>query len=294
MNINIVLTKSLTEMLCTLPALRWASQNTPWVSNFNVVYSEAHEGILKNLLKPYSNITLMDYERAVEELTGSPAFKLDSNHSTYLRKHIIDHAFHTVIDVDVPKIPGVRSPIMFDTDSLPPPLFVGSPFSHCVLVQAASNIKNKFFKPEEFENFLRYLISLNLVPVLIGNSKNPIGEPEGCVDLTNNLTLEQIASLMYDVGRFIGFDGDLVHLAASVPRCKIISVYTSVSPIHSAPDLGPERLRVVTPSDPNFCGHCQTKHHLLIGADFSNDFHPSGHCALNIDKDIIKELDFIL
>lgn len=152
-------------------------------------------------------------------------------------------------------------------------------------------VPGKYWNP-----IIEHVRSKGLTPVFLGKSVVETGNASNIhtkfdpavrydlgLDLRDQTTLMQAASVMSRAACVIGHDNGLLHLAGCTPTVPIVFGYNLASPEHrepKRPHLGPGNgvFNVTVSREELACIHCQSTFNFLIGYNFRSCFYSDLAC----------------
>lgn len=156
--------------------------------------------------------------------------------------------------------------------------------------------------PGKYWNYvIDHVKKLGFTPVFLGKSVVTTGNQKnihtdfdrdidfsGGVDLRNNTSLVQAASIMSRAAVVIGHDNGLLHLAGCTD-VPIVFGYNLASPEHREPRRPSGRVYNVSLTDKELaCNHCQSKTNFVIGYNFRECFYGDNKCIDMLFEDEAK------
>lgn len=177
---------------------------------------------------------------------------------TAMRTHPVDYGFHVLCDRHIyrrndKKYLSIGDGVPIEKFHLP---------KYYVCISAAATHPVKTMPLETMTAIVHWLIGRGYTPVFLGKESNDCGidgksisakhyvlDYPGCIDLTNQTSLLESASIIAQSACMIGMDGGLIHLAGCTD-VPIVAGYTLVDPIHVAPIRSEDpnwRFRAVEP-----------------------------------------------
>lgn len=221
---------------------------------------------------------LTEYGKMPDEFNNLPATRFGMRPS-YLSWHLLDHAFHYVVD----QPPPFRFTPRLERNLLPERteidlMFPGgkAPTQYAVITSNYTAKVRMFDQAWKVSEYLNE--SWKLPVVYLGKSYNktgvmvtksglardtgvtsqdrdlPLGEQY--IDLRDETSLIEAAAILADASVVVGVDNGLMHLAASVGAPTVMG-YTTVEPHHRRPYDVPHV--EVIPSDDLDCRFCQSR-----------------------------------
>ncbi len=142
-----------------------------------------------------------------------------------------------------------------------------------------------------WQYLVEYIKSIGLIPVFLGKAVVTTGNATNIhtrfsddidyacgVDLRNQTSLMQAASIMSRAAFVVGHDNGLLHLAGCTD-VPIVFGYNLASPEHREPRRPVGRVYNVTLSNEELaCNHCQSRTNFVIGFNFRECFYGDTRC----------------
>ena len=227
-----------------------------------------------------------------------------NSHSS-MSTHLVDHAFHTLMDKQVEikhknylKINPSRIPYLVPT------------LSKYVVVCTGYTALVREFLPDYINDVVKYIKSKGYKVVFLGNKNSTVGggkeslvgEFDGSIDFTQGInlidktTLLESAKVIAMSSCVVGMDNGLVHVAGCT-NVPIVVGYTTVKPEHRMPyrndELGWNCFPVV-PEKSLECRFCQSNWE-FVQWDFRKCFYSDYKCVEMLKPELyIEQLEKIL
>ena len=142
----------------------------------------------------------------------------------------------------------------------------GIDFSKCVILIATYRDKQRTILGSELTKIAEYVYSKGLTPVYVGRTgaisiwKNNLAKtdfeyPGYGIDLRNDTSFLELASIMDQSKAIVGMDGGPIHIAFTT-NTPVVCGFTTVSPELRIPYRGIAKTEAVTPNI--FCNFCES------------------------------------
>jgi ADP-heptose:LPS heptosyltransferase len=257
------------DHICRLPAINYIQKNYPWVSitcHVPKYFVELGQNVLPKVIWRAFQGTKIEVPEHHKVVVARDA---EAN-TTSLRRHLVDHAFNTIVDED---------PHNEDKNYLAINEVDVSSFNlpeKFVVVTTGYTSKTREWKAEVTNEVVEWIISQGYVPVFMGKHEAYTGLEKNDVlkgnfsdqinfdrglDLRDKTSLVEAASIMKKSSAVVGLDNGLLHLAG-MTEVPIVAGFTTVHPAHRLPYrngiLGHNAIGITPPEDLG-CRFCQSK-----------------------------------
>lgn len=278
---------ALGDMITSLPALIYARGGVPDEVKLTVYVPPWQVDLVRHLLRPYGEFEVCDlndvplqYKDRLEEwgrYIPSSMNSVASNTFTRNRVHMVDFAFHCLIDARPENAQQRSYPTRAD---LGPEKFTDGLRPYVVFPVGATS-DNKLFKAAVMNPIIDWIAEKGYVPVFVGTKMShtraqmgdKLGEqlvirdefdklelPSGAVDLRERTSLLELRDVLGHAAAVVGVDGGTLHLAGTTDT-NIIYAMGTTTPNHRyiARNGNPNhKIRYVGPRDLE-CTGCQSR-----------------------------------
>jgi len=255
---------SMGDVIATAPIVKWAIENLHKETEYTVLvypqFEEFFEFVPKERIKPYGikhtfpSSYLIRYLNTLGLPAGTPR-------NTSMRMHLSQFASLKLLDrfIDVKHmqyLPLREVPIdHFQVD-----------LKRAVLIVTTHRDDVRQWPKETVEEIVSWLLKNNYQPVYVGKVddsafwkdsplKASFEPPTGGVDLRNETSILELATLAKYSRAVIGVDSGPIHLAATT-EVPIVCGYTTVSPEHRFPPRAKGKFYAIEPNIA--CQYCQS------------------------------------
>jgi hypothetical protein len=312
--LNVLFKKGgLGDTIARLPSVNYILDTSPHIEEVRLVVQDYATDYCSEVLKKYGSrikvFGLKDLDEVLSE-KGIPGMMTDSNHHTTLRSHLTDHAFHTIVDVQL-KEEDVRYKNYLIPEDLECFKVDGLPEKYVVITTGFTAAVREWI-PSSINKVVEYIINtLKYEVVFLGKRQNFFWGEQGItegtfrqeidfskgIDLRDSTTLLEASYILSKASAVVGVDNGLLHLAAaSNPEVPIIAGFTSVDPEHRLPYRRDKKgYKCLTVVPKIACKFCQTKLHFLYNFDFRNCFYKDFKCRQELTvEDFCDKIDIVL
>lgn len=296
--------------ICRLTAVKYL-RDTQQHLNLHVWVPDYFLDLAKNLVP---GIDIQPFSNKDKFKTGIAGRQTDNDNHTLMASHLIDQAFHTLVDqqVDIQYKNYCQlnlNPISIKKFNLP---------KKYVIVTTGFTSEVREMLPKTTNEIVDYIISKGYEVVFLGSKVaytgiDEIGNIEGSfskqidytkgINLIDKTTLLEAGKVIANAKAIIGLDNGLIHLAGTTDTA-IVAGFTTVNPDHRAPirknQYGYNFYPVVPPENLK-CRFCQSNWAHVYNHSFKTCFYKEKkldkeiQCTKQLTSDLyIKELEKII
>lgn len=293
------------DYIAAMTAIKYVRDNFKFV-DIHLFCPDFFVELAQNLVP---KITVVPYSKLNEYWDENCPAKQIKNEHTSLATHLVDHAFHVLVNKEVKA--EHKNYCRLDTKNVNLSKF-NLPERY-VVVTTGFTATVREMVPETVNGIVDWLLSKNITPVFLGNKQAPVGVrneklignfkdtinfSKG-INLIDQTSLVEAGAVIAGAQAIVGLDNGLLHLAGttSVP---IIFGTTTVEAYHRLPYrdnvLGKD-CYVVEPTKSLKCRFCQTNWNFNYAEkiDFKLCFYKDYKCTKELTADkYIKFLELIL
>ena len=306
---------ALGDMITSLPALVHARISTAPVMKMRVYVAPWQVDLVAHLLKPYGEFSVhpmtdvpLNHQKRLEVWgNGVPNSVNAAVHNTHTRNrvHMVDYAFHFLIDAHPDNMAQRSYPVLA-------PLGMRVLKDKYVVFPVGATSENKLFRGSVMSPILKWVAERGLTPVLVGTKVSHTRAEMGdgtvsdilkiidqadlvpaetlalCKDMREKTTLLELRDLLGHAAAVVGVDGGTLHLAgttdvpivygmgATLPKHRYIARFGDYN----------HKIRYVVPRNLE-CAGCQSQW-MMTRWDFRECVYGDSKCM-----EMLHPLDFI-
>lgn len=284
------------DLIAWTPAIRWLAERATWIDGTWIVPVYFRE-LAEYWLKPYMprwNILTYEELKGVPKVDDAPVrgpIHLQTESLNATGAHLLTCGW--VYFTNKEKAPDGNSADGRPWDSYPyldqahldtvklPNEVMGLAAKRYVVVTTGITTPSRNVPPQYWNYIIEYVRSLGLTPVFLGKESVITGNASNIhtqfsrelrlnlgVNLINQTSLMQAASIMSRAAVVIGHDNGLLHLAGCTD-VPIVFGYNLASPEHRMPRRPSGNVFNVTLTNKELaCNHCQSTSNFVIGFNY--------------------------
>lgn len=294
------------DYLCWTPAIRWLAEQATWIDGTWIVptyFKELAEYWLKPYMprwdfKDYTDIKNMK-EADTTPVRGPIQLQTESLNATGAHLLTCGWVYYTnkekaPLGTDKAGHPWDAYPrlLQADLDRVELPEAARSLVARTyAIITTGVTTPSRNIRPAYWNHVIEYVHSLGLIPVFLGKQMVETGNASNIhtefsketrfdlgINLLNQTTLMQAASIMSRAALVIGHDNGLLHLAGCTD-VPIVFGYNLASPEHRMPRRPSGNIYNVILTDEDLpCNFCQSRNNFIVSYNFRNCFYGDTRC----------------
>lgn len=269
------------DLVARLPAIRYIKDHYPhciphlWLPDYGVDFA-------KNLLP---DVIIKPFSKGDKEYNQAYSGKKTSSKThTNMRTHLVDNAFHVIVDKDVSI--EYKNYLQLNLNKIDVSSF-NLPERY-VVITTGHTVEVREIKAYVINDLSNYVIQKGYIPVFLGSKKASTGvttvtgtsgitghfnqevDYSKGLDLIDKTSLLEAGKIIAGAKAIVGLDNGLLHVAGCT-QTPIVGAYTTVESIYRLPyrnnKLG-DNCFVVEPDESLKCKFCQSNWEFVYDHDF--------------------------